>query len=217
MYDATLKKFCSFFFLVNRKNRFYVTVGLYSNRLHKMSKYGKNISYPRGYASCATFLFSTHLTSSMIYFWAGSGYMDCIQVMKESLEVAYCFLDFLWKVETPQMKNKSLCWRTNKQNIFTTHLFLPLHPYTSMYILYTVLRTISIGAGKQNFVRLLRTSVVVNHFLYSCDHIQGWYCKEKLDTNHTQGSKGESRCVDLRCGLSLFSFSNEGTLSSLRK
>ena len=35
--------------------------------------------------------------------------MDCIQVMKESLEVAYCFLDFLWKVETPQMKNKSLC------------------------------------------------------------------------------------------------------------
>ena len=34
--------------------------------------------------------------------------MDCIQVMKEGLEVAYCFLDFLWKVETPQMKNKSL-------------------------------------------------------------------------------------------------------------
>ena len=182
-----------------------------------MSKCGKDTSYPRGYASCATFLFSTHLTSSVIYFWAGSGYMDCIQVIKEGLEVAYCFLDFLWKVETPQMKNKSLCWRTNKQNIFTTHLFLPLHPYTSMHILYTVLRTISIGAGKQNFVRLLRTSVVVNHFLYSCDHIQGWHCKEKLDTNHTQGSKGESRCVDLRCGLSLFSFSNEGTLSSLRK
>lgn len=37
MYDATLKKFCSFFFLVHRKNRFYVTVGLYSNRLQKMS------------------------------------------------------------------------------------------------------------------------------------------------------------------------------------
>ena len=104
-----------------------------------------------------------------------------------------------------------------KNKHHTTHLFLLLHPYTSMHILYTVLRTISIGAGKQNFVRLLRTSVVVNHFLYSCDHIQGWYCKEKLDTNHTQGSKGESRCVDLRCGLSLFSFSNEGTLSSLRK
>ena len=104
-----------------------------------------------------------------------------------------------------------------EKQVFTTHLFLPLHPYTSMHILYTVLCTISIGAGKQNFVRLLRTSVVVNHFLYSCDHIQGWYCKEKLDTNHTPGSKGESRCVDLHCGLSLFSFSNEGTLSSLRK
>ena len=70
MYDATLKKFCSFFFffLVNRKNRFYVTVGLYSSRLQKMSKCGKDTSYPRGYTSCATFLFSTHLTSSVIYF-----------------------------------------------------------------------------------------------------------------------------------------------------
>lgn len=38
MYDATLKKFCSFFFfLVNRKNRFYVTVGLYSNRCQNVA------------------------------------------------------------------------------------------------------------------------------------------------------------------------------------
>ena len=43
MYDATLKKFCSFFFfLVHRKNRFYVTVGLYSNRTKDVKMWQKH-------------------------------------------------------------------------------------------------------------------------------------------------------------------------------
>ena len=89
----------------------------------------------------------------------------------------------------PKWKTSHCAEEQTSKTFLPPICFWPLHPYTSMHILYTVLRTISIGAGKQNFVRLLRTSVVVNHFLYSCDHIQGWYYKEKLDTNHTQGWK----------------------------
>ena len=58
-----------FWSLYNSNNRFHVTMGLFSDRLQKTSKCGKNISNTLACGSCATALFLPHLMSSVIYYW----------------------------------------------------------------------------------------------------------------------------------------------------
>ena len=72
--SGTRQVFVSVFFLcwsLYKTNRFHAAVGLFSNRLQRTSKCGKNISDTCTLAcgSCATSSFLPHLTSSVIYYW----------------------------------------------------------------------------------------------------------------------------------------------------
>ena len=58
---SSLKLFSVYFnYLLYKTNRFQVAVRLFSNRLQRTSKCGKNISDTLGCALCATFLFLPH-------------------------------------------------------------------------------------------------------------------------------------------------------------
>ena len=72
-----------------------------------------------------------------------------------------------------------------------TYLSNPSHPSTSRHSLHTVpLHFLRCWWGE--FVKQSRAFIVSGQFLYSNDKCltQGWYCMEKLDTNHSSESKG---------------------------
>ena len=68
----------------------------------------------------------------------------------------------------------------------------PLHPNTSMYILYTVLYFY--GADEENLFtdQKLLLLVIISFILVTLMCDSGWYCREKLDANHSQGLKVSS-------------------------
>ena len=119
--DVIIKPF--FNSLLYKTNRSQVAMRLFSNRSQRTSKCGKNISDTLGCASCATFLFLSHLTSSVIYYWTEAWqlgiYLLNIQPKFELLNCVrkslpkYCVLLLNFG-----MKFSTTCWKDKEFHKF---------------------------------------------------------------------------------------------------
>ena len=68
--------------------------------------------------------------------------------------------------------------------------FLTLYTLTSECIISILCSIYSLRCWQGEFVWQSRALPFIDHFLYSWCVIQGWYCKEILDTSHSQGLNG---------------------------